>query len=93
MIRFQSFSRLTKETINLGNEDDECFRWAITLALNPVETNSERIDRKRRETSKSLNWEGLKFPVNLSDISTFENHYYSISVNVFSYEIWFILLE
>ena len=30
--------------------------------------------------------EGLKFPVNLSDINKFDNHNSSISVNVFSYE-------
>ena len=48
--------------------------------------NSERIDRKLRETSKTLNWEGLKFPVNLSDINKFENHNSSISVNVFDCE-------
>ena len=47
---------------------------------------SERIDRKLQETSKTLNLEGLKFPVNLSDINKFENHNSSISFNVFSYE-------
>ena len=47
--------------------------------------NSERIDSKLRETSKTLNWEGLKFPVNLSDINKFDNHNSSISVNVFGY--------
>ena len=48
--------------------------------------NSERIDRKLREPSKTLNWEGLKFSVNLSDINKFENRNSSISVNVFGYE-------
>ena len=48
--------------------------------------NSERMDIKLREKSEILNWEGLKFPVNLSDINKFENHNYSISVNVFGYE-------
>ena len=48
--------------------------------------NSERIDKKLPETSKTLNWEGLKFSVNLSDINKFENHNSSISVNVFGYE-------
>ena len=46
----------------------------------------ERIDQKLRETSKVLNWEGLKFPVNLSDINKFENHNSSISVNIIGYE-------
>ena len=44
---------------------------------------SESIDRKLREKSKVLNWEDLKFPVNLSDINRFENHNSSVSVNVF----------
>ena len=48
--------------------------------------NSERIDRKLREISKTLDWDGLKFPVNLGDINKFENHNSSISVNVFGYE-------
>ena len=26
-----------KAIINLKNEDEECFKWAITRALNPVE--------------------------------------------------------
>ena len=46
----------------------------------------ERIDKKLRETVKDLNWEGLKFGVNLSDINKFENHNSSISFNVFGYE-------
>ena len=45
-----------KAIINLKNEDDECFKWAITRALNPVEKDSERIDKKLRETSKVLTW-------------------------------------
>ena len=53
---------------------------------NSVEKNPDHIDLKLRETSKTLNWEGLKFPVNLSDINKFENHNSSISVNVFGYE-------
>ena len=76
-----------KAIINLRNEDDECFKWTITRALNPVEKNSERSDKNLRETSKTLNWEGLNFPVNLSDINKFENHNSSISVNVFGHVI------
>ena len=57
-----------------------------TRALNPVENHPERIDRELRETSKILNWKGLKFPVKLRAINKFENHNSSISVNVFGYE-------
>ena len=38
-----------------------------------------------------MNWEGLKFLVNFSDINKFENHNSSISVNVFGYENWLLL--
>ena len=85
-IPLPKFLAAKKAIINFKNEDGECFKWAITRALNPVEKHSERIDQKLRETSKVVNWEGLKFPVNLSDINKFENHNYSISVNVFGYE-------
>ena len=87
------FLAAKKAIINLKNEDDERFKWVITRALNPVGKNSERIDKKLREKLEVLNCDGLKFPVNLNDINKFENHNSSISVNVFGYENWFILLE
>ena len=34
-----------KAIINLKKEDDECFKWAITRALNAVENHPERIVR------------------------------------------------
>ena len=85
-IPLPAYLGVKKAIINRKNEDDECFKWTITRALNPVEKNSERIDRNLRETSETLNWKGIKFPVNLSDINNFENHNSSISVNVFGYQ-------
>ena len=85
-ILLPAFLAAKKAIIYLKNDDDECLKWAVTRALIPLENNPERIDRNLRETSKVLNWEGLKFPVNLSDINKFENHNSSISVNVFCYE-------
>ena len=40
------FLAAMKAIINHRNEDDKCFKLAITRVLNPVEKNSERIDRK-----------------------------------------------
>ena len=34
-----------KAIINLKNEDDECFKWCVTRAINLVEKNVERISR------------------------------------------------
>ena len=85
-IPLPGFLAAKKAIIHLKNEDEECLKWPITRALKPVEKNSERIDRKLRETSKTLNWEGLKYPVNLSGINKFGNHNSSISVNELGYE-------
>ena len=85
-IPIPKFLATKKAIINLKNEDDECFKWTITRALNPVEKNSVRMDKKLREKSEVLNWDGLKFPVNLGDINKFLNHNSSISVNAFGYE-------
>ena len=35
-IPLPKFLAAKKAIINLKNEDDECFKWAITRALNPV---------------------------------------------------------
>ena len=32
-----------KAVINMKNSDDQCFKWAVTRALNPVKRDSERI--------------------------------------------------
>ena len=75
-----------KAIINMKNEDNECFKWCITRALFPVKKNAERIDKNLRENSKRINWNGLKFPIDLKQISHFENLNQNISVNVFGYE-------
>ena len=36
-IPLPTFLAAKKAIINRRNEDDECFKWAITPALNPVE--------------------------------------------------------
>ena len=75
-----------KGVINLKNEDNQCFKWCIVRALNPVDKNPNRINKELIEQTKSLNWNGLKFPVDLKQIKIFENNNPSISINVFGYE-------
>ena len=43
-IPLPKFLAAKKAIVNLNIENDYCFKWAITRALNPVEKNSERID-------------------------------------------------
>ena len=44
-IPLPAFLAANKAIINLKNESDECFKWAITRALNPVENQPERFNR------------------------------------------------
>ena len=75
-----------KAVINLKNEDNQCFKWCVVRALNPVDKNPNRITKELIAQAKSLNWNGLKFPVDLKQIKIFENNNPSISINVFGYE-------
>ncbi len=42
-----------KAVINMKNEDNQCFKWAVTRALNPVKKNSERITNELRKQSEN----------------------------------------
>ena len=75
-----------KAVINIKNEDNQCFKWCIARALNPVDKNPNRLTKELVEQSKSFNWEGIKFPVDLKQIKIFEKNNPSISINVFGYE-------
>ena len=75
-----------KGVINIKNEDNQCFKWCIARALNPVDQNSNRLTKELVKQSKSFNWEGLKFPVDLKQIKIFEKNNPSISINVFGFE-------
>ena len=72
--------------INIKNEDNQCFKWCIARALNPVDQNSNQLTKELVKQSKSLNWNGLKFPVDLKQIKIFEKNNPSISINVFGFE-------
>ena len=75
-----------KAITNIKNEDNECFKWAITRAINMVEKNAERIDKKLIMKSNELNWDGISFPTALKEIDKFERNNPSISVNVAGYD-------
>ena len=75
-----------KGVIIIKNEDNQCFKWCVVRALNPVDQNSNRLTKELVKQSKSLNWNGLKFPVGLKAIKIFETNNPSISINVFGFE-------
>ncbi len=76
-----------KAIINLKNDDNQCFKWAVTRAVNPLDKNAERIEKKKlRAKAEELNWDGISFPIQLKDIDKFERNDSTSSVNVQGYE-------
>ena len=75
-----------KAIINMKNNDNECFKWCVTRALFPADKHPERIDKNLRENSKRLNWNGLKFPIDVKQITHFEKSNQNISINVFGFQ-------
>ena len=72
-----------KAVINMKNEDDECCKWCVTRALNPVDKNAERITQKLRKQAEELNWKAIEFPMEVDKIEKFEKNNPIVSVNVF----------
>ena len=75
-----------KAVINMKNNDDQCFKWSVTRALNPVDIHPERLTKELKDQSERLDWSGLKFPVDLKQIIIFEKLNPQISINVFGFE-------
>lgn len=56
--------------INVKNRDNECLRWALKSALFPVSKDAQRTSKYPQ--NDGLNWEGIEFPVKVSQISKLE---------------------
>ena len=74
-----------KAVINMENKDNQCGKWAVTRALNPVERDAERVTKILIKQSEKYNWDGIEFPMKLKDIHKFENNN-NVNVNVFSFD-------
>lgn len=75
-----------KAFINMKNEDDECFKWCVARALNPIEDHPERVSKILRKQADKHDWSGVEFPMTLIQITKFEKNNDNVSVNVFGYE-------
>ena len=77
---------LKKAIINPKNEDRECFKWAVIMALEfqHIGSHPERIS-KLIKFSNNFDLSGLGFPVSFKDISKFEFRN-QISINLLAIE-------
>ena len=58
---------------NMENDDQECFKYAVTRGMYPVTKNGERVSKTLRKQTERLNWDGINFPTSFHDIDIFEN--------------------
>ena len=64
-----------KSTINPKNNDDKCFQYVVTLALNldNIDNHPERISKIKPFINK-YNWEDIDFPSTSKDWKKFESN-------------------
>ena len=77
---------MKKAIINVKNENDnECFKWAVTSAVFPAKEHGDRLSKQMRKDSEKFAWTGIEFPVSLKQIDKFENQN-NYAINVFGCE-------
>ena len=76
-----------KSTINPKNNDNKCFQYAVTLALNldKIKKDPQRISKIKPFTEK-YNWEDINFPSTSKDWKKFEpNNEFALNILHVSY--------
>ncbi|CAB3983697.1 Gastrula zinc finger [Paramuricea clavata] len=71
--------------INVKNDDNMCFMWSHVRYLNPKSRRATTITKEDRKFKENLDYEGIEFPVKISDIDKIERKN-SISISVFGYK-------
>ena len=63
-----------KSTINPKNNDDKCFQYAVTLALNldKIKNDPQRVKPLIKPFIEKYNWEDIDFPSTSKDWKNFE---------------------
>ena len=75
-----------KATINVKNNDNKCFKWAVLAALHHSENTHINNVYTYTKYENELNFNDIRFPVAISDIEKFEKNNENIAVNVYGEE-------
>lgn len=73
----------TKSCINVQNQTNDCFRYAMLTKFLKNDPHANRPSAKYDEYNCRYNFTGMSYPVSISDIKTFERRNNGVSVNVF----------
>eukprot|EP01050_Picozoa_sp_SAG11_P022849 SAG11_NODE_4423_length_1900_cov_59.536369_1_plen_390_part_01 len=78
---------LKKAVINIKNDDNECFKWAILSALYTPNKDAQRVSHyKRMDKEVEHGLKFTQFPMPITDIKKFENNN-DISINVYGCDV------
>ena len=82
-IDYPDCTKNEKAIINEKNEDDKCFQYAATVALNKeeIKCNPERVSNIKPFLNKS-NWNGINYPSKIDDWKKFKINNLRIAVNI-----------
>lgn len=78
-----------KAIVNVKNEDQQCFKWAILSALHHEEVDqksSHRVKQYEKWTDE-LRFDGIDFPASFRGIDRFEKLNEGIKVNVYGFDM------
>lgn len=67
--------------VNVKNDDDACFAWAVVSALHPTQSHNDRVT-KYPHYSTVLKLDGITFPICREQVPKFEKNN-DISVNIY----------
>lgn len=71
----------TKSCINVLNNDNECFRYAMLAKF--VDSHANRPDRRYKNLNHKYNFRNIEYPVSFADIKMFEKQNPATSINIF----------
>lgn len=77
-----------KAIVNVRNDDEHCFQWAVLSALYPAANSKSAPLIKTYEEEKQnedIVWDGLTYPTPLKDLKIFEKNNPNISIYVYMY--------
>ncbi|XP_043285742.1 uncharacterized protein [Venturia canescens] len=73
-----------KAVVNIKNDDEFCFLWAVTAALHPMHKNVDKLSSYSQYLSE-LKHDGINFPITLNSIPKFEKMN-NLTINVYGIE-------
>ena len=71
----------TRACVKVRSNDEQSFKWAVLSALHPAEKDGQRVS-KYKKFEHELNFSGMKFPVEPSQVARFENQN-DISIDIY----------